>query len=178
VALLVVPTARLDLVAASLPLLEAELVSPAALSTAICAVVPADWPPGEHDRDAVMFFRDRLLEDGALGWYAWYAVKREDAEGPATVVGTVGYFGPPGARNHVEIGYSVSPSWRRRGFAREMVEALVLRAFDTGVDRAMAHTEVDNHASISVLLRAGFAPAPSERGGYIGFARKAARRRD
>ena len=154
-------TTRLDLVAATLAHVEAELRHPGELGRLLQAELPASWPPGEHDRAAMEFFRARLLEDeGAAGWYGWYAVHRPERDGEAVVVGSGGYLGPPASDGSVEIGFSIAPEFQGRGFAAEMVRALVSRAFDApGVDRVIAHALSTNDRSIRLLLRCGFTPA-------------------
>jgi [ribosomal protein S5]-alanine N-acetyltransferase len=162
-------TDRLVLVAATPDHLRAELESPSKLGFLLNAGVPADWPPGEYDRNAQEFFRDRMKQAGlsAPGWYVWYAVLRTAAGGDATLVGTGGFLGPPNAAGEVEIGYSLSESWRGKGFAKEMVGGLVSQAFsDPRVNRLVAHTKEENAPSRSVLEGNGFhvAGAGSEPG--------------
>jgi ribosomal-protein-alanine N-acetyltransferase len=167
-------TARLDLCAATLESLEAELRGAADLARCLDAEVTGEWPPGEHDADAVRFFHERLVADGerADGWYAWYArLPRQGAR--AVLVGSAGYFGPPDAERTVEIGYSVCPSWRRQGLAREMVEALCARAFAEGATRVIAHCTPSNQASVGVLLGCGFVATATRRPEHLGFARAA-----
>jgi ribosomal-protein-alanine N-acetyltransferase len=152
-------TARLELRAATLEHLEAELEGPERLKNLIGAEVLPSWPPGEYDRFAVAYFRDRLAEAGeaVAVWYVWYAIKTATTGSPATLVACGGYFGPPSPDGTVEVGYSVVPEWRRHGFATELVQALTRRAFDTPyVRRILAETDVDNIASIGVLARCGF----------------------
>lgn len=152
-------TRRLVLVAATPELLETELGDAAALGAALGAVVPPGWPPGEYDADAARFFRERLLEggDAARGWYGWYAIARAGRAEPATLVGSVGTFGPPSADGTVEIGYSVVESARGRGFATEMAHAITARALASPTVRTVvAETLEDNAASQHVLLRCGF----------------------
>ncbi len=154
-----VETLRLTLHAAAPEHVRAELENPAQLGVLLDAEVSAAWPPGEYDRDALEFFRARLEAEGAaaVGWYSWYAVKKADSDGPRALVAAAGFLGPPDAAGVVEIGYSVLPEWQRRGYASEIVEALVLRALSQpAVRRVIAHTAAANVASAAVLLRCGF----------------------
>lgn len=171
-------TERLVLVPATLAHLEAELVSPLALGDLLQARVPEGWPPGEYDRAAVEFFRSRLLENpGAVGWFGWYALHRAAPDREPVVVGSGGYFGPPGAERTVEIGYSIVPEFQRMGFATELVQALLRRAFSVpGLDRVIAHTYVENTPSVTVLERCGFSlEGPGAEPGTVRYSREAFR---
>ncbi|MBI4914481.1 MAG: GNAT family N-acetyltransferase [Acidobacteria bacterium] len=151
-------TPRLDLVAATLEHLSAELESPARLAALLGAEVEEGWPPGEYDREAQVFFRDRLTKggDAVVGWLGWYAVRRATPDRRAVVVGAGGFLGPPDDEGAVEIGFSVVASWRGHGYASEMAEALVGVALaDRRVVRIVAHTTEANAASCGVLRRAG-----------------------
>ncbi len=150
-------TARLDLVAATLAHVDAELRGPSSLAALLGASVPASWPPGEYDRAALTFFRTQFLAAGPSldGWLTWYAMTREGS-GARALVAAAGYFGPP-AEGVVEIGYSVAPEAQRRGHATEIVGALVARVFAMdAVHTVIAHTTDENVASTRVLLRCGF----------------------
>lgn len=152
-------TRHLTFYAAALEHVRAELENPDRLRLLLDAEVSAAWPPGEYDRDAIEYFRDRLEAGGAAvqGWYGWYAVREADREGPRALVGAAGYLGPPDPSGAVEIGYSVLPEWQRRGYASEIVEALVLRAVSQpGVRKVIAHTTLSNVGSAAVLSRCGF----------------------
>ena len=157
---LLIRTPRLELIAATLDLIAAELAGPAALGALLGVPVPADWPPGEYDRDALEFFTALLVSGGpaAVGWYNWYALAL-GADGRRTaLVGGAGYLGPP-AHGGVEIGYSVLPQARGHRFATEMVEALTVRALSLdAVHRVIAHTLDANTPSQAVLRRCGFLP--------------------
>ncbi|WP_417069710.1 GNAT family N-acetyltransferase [Niveibacterium terrae] len=151
-------TRRLELVPATLALVEAELESSGALAMRLGAVVPGCWPPGEYDRAALEFFRERLARDpAAAGWYSWYAIHRPTDSDDAVLVGAGGFFGPPGADGIAEVGYSIVPEFRSRGFASELIQALVSHALaKPEVLRVIAHTAPANLASIRVLERSGF----------------------
>lgn len=150
-------TERLELIPATLAVISADMESPDALSRLLDADVPASWPPGEYDRTAMEFFRARLEDGGPVGWYGWYAVQHPTETTRAVLVGTGGFLGPPGRDGVVEVGYSIAPEFRGRGYARELLQALVIRAFSApGVVRIVAHTTPANRASIKVLERSGF----------------------
>jgi len=162
---LVISTERLDLVAATLAHVEAELAAPERLADLLAAQVPPSWPPGEYDRNAMEFFRGRLREGGPAvdGWYGWYAIRRAAPGTPAALVGAGGFLGPPSDEGVVELGYSVAPEHRGRGYATEMARALVRRALETaGVRRLVAHTTRRNPASVAVLERCGFRAAAED----------------
>jgi [ribosomal protein S5]-alanine N-acetyltransferase len=151
-------TKRLEIVAATLEHLCAELDSPTQLEKLLCAAIPEGWPPGEYDRPAIEFFRDRLAESPSMaGWLTWYAIERASDGRAARLVAAGGYCGPPDADGSVEIGYSVVQDCRSRGIATELVAALVGHALSfSEVRRVVAQTRVDNVGSIIVLDRCGF----------------------
>ena len=152
-------TARLELVAMNLATIEAELAGREILGALLGVTLPASWPPGEFDRDALLYFQGRLRKSPAeeAGWYGWYAIGVTPRGQRETLVAAVGYFGPPVAGS-VEIGYSVIAEARNRGFATECVRALLDRAFGFPEVRCVvAHTRDDaNMASMKVLLGCGF----------------------
>ena len=170
-----IATSRLDLLPATVPRLEAELESDARLGLLLDAQVPYGWPPGEYDGPAIRYFLERLIENpDAVGWYGWYALLRSSAGGSRILVGAGGFFGPPNAEGLVEIGYSVLPAFEGRGFATELVRALVEHAFsDRRVRRIVAHTTKENIGSIKVLQRAGFTFAGTDQEtGTVEYARQ------
>jgi [ribosomal protein S5]-alanine N-acetyltransferase len=163
---------RLELVAATLDHVLAEIQAPERLASLLDADVGSGWPPGEYDRGAQEFFRDRLREGGedAVGWYCWYAVRRGDSGEPSILVGAGGYIGPPHGDAAVEIGYSILPQWRSMGYATEMVEMLVANALaDSRVCTIIANTSRDNPASCRVLKKAGFRDAGGQNGNDVRF---------
>lgn len=165
----------ITLIASTLEHVRTELEAPEQLAAILGAAVSPGWPTGEYDRSAMEFFRTCLEAGGKAveGWYSWYAVRDQDAESPRSLIGAAGYFGPPGADGTVEIGYSVLPEWQRRGYASEMVQALVENAFTlANVETVIAHTTEQNPASVAVLLRCGFLRAgPGHEPGMVRFER-------
>jgi len=73
-------------------------------------------------------------------------------------VGRAGFHGPPDERGMVEIGYSIDPYYRRRGYARSAFEALLARAErDLSVQGVRVSIAPDNEASLAVVAPYGFA---------------------
>jgi ribosomal-protein-alanine N-acetyltransferase len=91
---------------------------------------------------------------------AWVIVERDTN----TVVGDIGFHGPP-VDGEIEIGFSVVPDRRRRGYASEAARSLVAWALDQpGIGEVVARSDVDNEASAATLRAAGFT-AEAERDG-------------
>ncbi len=85
----------------------------------------------------------------------WVARAAVDTAG--VVVGHAGFHGPPDPSGMVEMGYTVEPAWRRRGYARAMVRALLAwAAAEDGVTRVRASISPDNEASLATLRGFGF----------------------
>ncbi|WP_052732487.1 GNAT family N-acetyltransferase [Hymenobacter terrenus] len=171
---LITHTPRLLILAASRALLTAELHKPQYFPVLLGAALPADWPPGEYDDEARIFFLEQLTAGGrtAAGWYSWYALRKATADEPRTLIGAGGFMGPPDAIGTAEIGYSIAADWRGRGLAIELVAGLVQQAANTGmVRRLIAHTAADNIASQQVLLRNDFQSAGVADDGRLRFER-------
>ena len=94
---LLLQTPRLDLVAATLDHVEAELNDRAALEGLLGVSIPEDWPPGEYDRNAQEFFRSQLAsgDSSIIGWLSWYAVTRNPSGQREALIAGAGFLGPP-----------------------------------------------------------------------------------
>lgn len=152
-------TTHLDLVAATLLHLDAQLGGSKPLGKLLGVVVPKEWPLAGVDDAFLQHIRDRLARDGhdAVGWYGWYAICRHTALQPSTLVGVGGFFGPPDESGTVELGFGILPTFRGRGHATEMVHALVDHALGKpGVQRIVADARAQDRPTLAVLLRCGF----------------------
>jgi RimJ/RimL family protein N-acetyltransferase len=90
-----------------------------------------------------------------IGWLNWYGIRTDLSK--QVLCGSVGFLGPPGEDGKIDIGYSVLPEHQRCGIATEMVAAVVDWAFASKQVRSIdAQTEVENRASIRVLVANGF----------------------
>ena len=73
------------------------------------------------------------------------------------VIGLCGHKGPPDAEGAIEISYSIAPTYRCQGFAREAVAALVAESIRVAsVSCIRAHTLPERNASSRVLEHFGF----------------------
>jgi len=83
----------------------------------------------------------------------WVIVERATGE----VIGDIGFFGPPGPDATLEVGYSIAPERRRRGYATEAARAIVTWAFEQpGVRTILARCDHTNEPSIRILAGVGF----------------------
>jgi RimJ/RimL family protein N-acetyltransferase len=72
-------------------------------------------------------------------------------------VGRAGFHGPPDAAGTVEVGYAVDPAYRRRGYARAALEALLRRAaYEPDVRTVRATIRPANTASRNLVAQYGF----------------------
>ena len=153
-------TDRMRLVASTPELVRAEIEDRVLFGRLLGARIPDAWPTDEA-ADALPWFLDRLerADPRDIGWYGYYGIVVTGIEDAPVLVGGGGCLGPP-ADGDVEIGYSVLPAYQRRGYATEMMSAIVdwVRQ-DPRVVRITADTATDNAPSRSLLSRLGFAEA-------------------
>lgn len=155
--LLIAPieTARLLLVPADVETLRIELERPTELGAALGFAVSPEWPPSpEYDSGAIKYMIALQQRDpAALEWGFRYIVRKS----PEPLVIGAGGYTAPAKDGQIEIGYSISPSARRRGFAGEATGALAAHAFiHTDIARVIAHTFPHLTPSIGVLEKCGF----------------------
>jgi len=96
-------------------------------------------------------------------------------------VGRAGFHGPPDAGGTVEVGYATDPAYRRQGYARAALRALLDRAAaEPGVSTVRASVSPGNTASRDLVIAHGFEPVgeqlDDEDGPEIVYERPAARR--
>src|SRR5687768_8038528 len=112
--------------------------------------LPPEWPQADLV-DVLPLQAAAAHNEERFG--VWLMIERESN----TVVGDIGFIGPPGEDGTVEIGYSVIPDRRGRGYATEAVRALVDWAFGRpGVGAVTAGCDEENVPSIHILKRIGF----------------------
>jgi ribosomal-protein-alanine N-acetyltransferase len=149
---LTVSTQRLDLIPCSAELARALIRRRIHAGVLLGTRVPDDWP-AQDLRDFLPHYVQQLEADPSLlGWGIWLMIHRTES----VVIGDLGFKGKPDHEGTVEIGYSVVPAYRRRGYASEATRALVGWALARpGVRRVVAECAPDNLASIRVLEKLG-----------------------
>ena len=144
-------TDRLTLVTLTPYLARAALEDRAKLGLMLGARVPVTWPGADFAR-----MLERLAEGGERASLWAEQTRLIVHEEDRTLIGETGFHGPPDRSGTVEVGYSIVPDYRGRGFAFEATRALI--------DEALARPEVcritaachdDNAASLKVLEKLG-----------------------
>lgn len=97
---------------------------------------------------------EQIARDPASAdWVARAAVSDPDG----AVVGHAGFHGPPDEHGMVEVGYTVDPAFRRRGYARAMLAELLRWArADDRVRVVRASISPENAASLATIAGFGF----------------------
>jgi RimJ/RimL family protein N-acetyltransferase len=86
----------------------------------------------------------------------WWTPRLLILNSAAAVIGVIGFKGPP-REGMVEVGYSVAPAFRNRGFATEALCAVTGHAIRFGgVKTIRAHTMPEPTPSTRVLEKGGF----------------------
>jgi [ribosomal protein S5]-alanine N-acetyltransferase len=121
--------------------------------------LPDGWPDA-HDRGFLALRMRQMRERPELQpWFVYGVVL---PEGGRPLIGHAGFHGPPGvnavkAADALEVGYSIFEPFRRRGYATEVVRALMNWAKRThGIERFIASVSPDNVPSLALVRRAGF----------------------
>lgn len=150
----------------TLPLLSWELLDALALgdSERSKALAPFVLPSvfGADERELFALRGEQARDPAWRPWLLRAIVLREQA----TMVGYINFHGPPGvndtgAPDALEIGYTIFPSFRGRGFATEAASALLdFARLDFGVTHFIAGISPDNAASIRVVEKLGFSRTP------------------
>ena len=147
-------TPRLELIAATLPLIETELAGARQLAAVLGAEVGA-WPPPGNDEGTLGWSVNKLREHPeCAGFYVWYVVLTENSQ--RRLIGMVAFKGPPDEHGSIEAGYSIVEEYQRRGIGTEATRAIIAWAFqDPDVQEVTAETFPELRPSIRVMERCG-----------------------
>jgi ribosomal-protein-alanine N-acetyltransferase len=145
-----ITTSELQLIPSGIEQLEDSLMNKARLAAQLGVTIPASYPV---EADAVPWFCQLLKDDPSLvGWLHFMVMHVANR----TLIGDGGFKGKPDQTGLVEIGYSIVPEYRGRGYATQVAQGLIDYAFaHWEVSAVAAHTSVKNIGSMKVLERAG-----------------------
>jgi ribosomal-protein-alanine N-acetyltransferase len=119
----------------------------------------------EHDgRGLLSFYEYQIRSDPDLiGWGLWLIKHNADR----VVFGSAGFKGKPDANGMIEIGYGISPQYRRQGYTFEATRALIDWGFShPEVKRITAECLPENAGSARILEKLGMTQT-GLRGGYL-----------
>jgi len=119
------------------------------------AELPDDFPR-EGERGFLTLRLGQMRKDARFEEWCPFAVVLE-----GRMIGHAGYHGPPGVNtrqntNAVEIGYTIEPEYRRRGYATAAATELIRRAQERGIQHVIACSSPDNEPSLAVIRGLGF----------------------
>jgi [ribosomal protein S5]-alanine N-acetyltransferase len=121
--------------------------------------LPDGWP-AEADLGFLGLRLRQMREDPAVQEWLVRAVTLRRAGRP--MVGHAGFHGPPGTNatgraDAVELGYTVFPDHRGRGYATEVAEALMDWATtEHDIRRFIASVAPENAPSLAIVRKLGF----------------------
>ncbi|UYM05383.1 GNAT family N-acetyltransferase [Solicola gregarius] len=151
-----------------LPVVRLLPLTPAALSAlAECNFAAADAAFGRElariTKNETWLWRLRrdqiVLTPGDRNWVAYVIVNEV-----GTAVGHAGFHGGPDPSGMAEVGYSVDPAYRGRGFAKAALAELIARARrEPDVRTLRATVRPDNAASLAVIRGAGLVENDDQR---------------
>jgi RimJ/RimL family protein N-acetyltransferase len=145
---------RVRIVHLTAPVFRALSVGDLAAANAVSPVPMSAYFAGPDWRSVWQLRSRQVEEDPASA--AWVTGVIWD-ERRLVAVGRAGYHGPPDLSGMVEIGYAVDPAYRRRGYARAALEALLQRAAREPRVRTVRVTiSPDNIASYGLAAQYGF----------------------
>jgi ribosomal-protein-alanine N-acetyltransferase len=123
------------------------------------AAMPDDWPD-EHDERVRRYRREQMRRDPETARWLVRAIVLPEPARP--MIGHAGFHGAPGANGPrkpgaLEIGYTVFPPHRGRGFATEAAVALMDWArTDRGIHHFIASVSPTNEPSLAIVRKLGF----------------------
>ena len=163
-------TPRLEIVAASLPLIETEAQGAVKLAAMLDAEIE-DWPPPGNDENSLQWSVEKLrAHPEHAGFHVWYVILLEDHH--RKLVGLVAFKGPPDQQGTIESGYSIVERYQRQGIGTEATRAIMRWAFeDPRVKQITAETFPELQASIKVMKGCGmtFLRASSSEPGAVRY---------
>jgi ribosomal-protein-alanine N-acetyltransferase len=121
---------------------------------------PSDWPD-EHDARFLRFRDAQIARDPEHAPFLVRAITLPNAD-RRVMIGHIGFHGKPGVNapklaSALELGYTVFPPYRRRGYAEEAIRALIDWAHDQhGIRTFIVSVSPENEPSLALARKMGF----------------------
>ena len=117
--------------------------------------LPDDFPR-EGERGFLTLRLRQMREDARFEDWSPFAVVLG-----GRMIGHAGYHGPPGSNTRknpdaVEIGYTIEPEYRHRGYATAAATELIRRAEERGIRHFVACSSPGNEPSLAIIRGLGF----------------------
>ncbi len=145
-------TARLKLIPCNKQIFEAILIGDDVLANLLSVEVPKGWTDVADSSPFEFAYAEIKKNHNQIGWWTYLPILKAEN----LLIGSGGYKGKPAGDGVVEIGYEIYEPYRNKGFATEMVRALIHRAFENKkVRKVLAYTLAFNNASCRVLEKSG-----------------------
>src|SRR6266576_2377888 len=151
---------RLELVSMSPDFIDALLAERRGDAEATAVLkLPDDWPDA-HDTGFLALRLRQMRERPEIQEWFVYAIVLPEGDRP--MIGHAGFHGPPGvnavkAPDAVEVGYMIFEPYRRRGYAKEVVQTMLDWASRAhGIRRFIASISPGNEPSLALVRRLGF----------------------
>jgi RimJ/RimL family protein N-acetyltransferase len=151
---------RLELVSMSPSFIAALLEERRSEAESLAGVKLPDGWPDAHDRRFLAFRLRQMRDQPELEPWFVYGVVLPDQERP--LIGHAGFHGPLGtnaikAADALEVGYTIFEPYRRRGYATEVVRALIGWASrEQDIHHFVASIAPENVPSLALVKRLGF----------------------
>ena len=144
-------TRRLKLIPFALELKRVAIADKRKLAELLGVRIPDSWPGPDLAEAMPLSIIEMENLPSELVWDSLIIHKDDNS-----LIGDIGFFGPPDAIGRVEVGYSIIPEYRNQGYASEMMCHMIAWAWQqSGVVSVTARCLDDNVGSIRVLEKAG-----------------------
>lgn len=120
-----------------------------------------NWPLNDTTEILPEYVVSLQSDPALLGWGIWLVILKESS----VIIGDIGFLSKPDSKGRTELGYSIAPTYRNKGYATEAAGSLLAWAFlKDDVKKVKARCKPDNAASIKVLERVGMRPLGRKEG--------------